>query len=168
MKLWLPLLVLSVLGSLHAFSQNKKTSREPASSPTPMQTSPREPNQASSSNFYGQVQVCMGTEELGNEGQGIGASAFINVYAADLNNPSGPKKCDLAMAFAYEYGNNRGISFGDLRPFNMTSVPTGKTECAITEKDDQLSITVKKVKSPKSKRPAKVLVENCRMTDSGH
>lgn len=131
-------------------------------------TAQRKPNQVE--NFFGQVQVCAGTEALGNEGQGMGASAFINVYP-ELNSQvkPAPLKCDLAMAFGYEYGNDRGIKIGEISPFNMMPMPVGKTDCTVTQDNDEIILKLTKAVNPnsKSKRAPKVLVENCKLSANG-
>ena len=127
--------------------------------------STREPNQAQE--FFGQVQLCAGTEALGNEGQGVGASALINVYADTAN--KGALKCDLATALVYEYGNDRGFKLGSLQAYNITAVPTGKTDCTAKEENGVVLINVKKSVAPnsRSKRTPKVLIENCKMSKEG-
>ena len=148
MKSWLPLVVLCVFASLTAVTKEEKTARQP------------------SNDFFAQVQICEGTEALGNEGQGVGVSAMINVY----NDPagSGQKKCDLGLAYGYEYGNTRGLKLGKQQPFNVFSVNPGKTECVVKEENGQLLVTVAKAVRPGSKRAGKVLVENCKVTDLGY
>ncbi len=125
----------------------------------------REPSQAQ--DFYGQVQLCAGTEALGNEGQGVGASALINVYSDPSN--KGAMKCDLVTALVYEYGNDRGFKLGSMQAYNMTAVPTGKTDCTVKDENGVVLITLKKAVAPnsRSKRIPKVLVENCKMTKEG-
>lgn len=146
MKSWLPLIVFCVFASLNAVTKEEKTSRQP------------------SNEFFAQVQLCEGTEAMGNEGQGMGVSAMINVYNDSATNQ---KKCDLGLAYAYEYGHDRGLKIGRHQSYNVTAVPMGKTECFVKEEGGQVLITLKKAVRPNSKRPAKVLVENCKVTDSG-
>lgn len=149
MKSWLPLIVLCVFGSLTALTKEEKTNRKPTAV-----------------EFFAQVQICEGTEALGNEGQGVGVSAMINVY--NDTNGSGQKKCDLGLAYGYEYGNSRGIKLGQHQPFNVFPVSPGKTDCFVKEENGQITLTLKKATGPNSKRPAKVLVENCKVTETGY
>jgi hypothetical protein len=91
---------------------------------------------------------------------------MINVYN-DLAG-SNQKKCDLGLAYGYEYGNTRGLKLGRQQPFNVFAVNPGKTECVVKEENGQILITVSKAVRPGSKRAGKVLVENCKVTDSGY
>lgn len=104
---------------------------------------PRKPDQVDS--FTAQVQLCEGTEALGNEGQGMGASAFVNVYS-EMNSTAKPAalKCDLAFAFAYEYGNDRGIKLGEISPYNLTPVSTGKTDCQVKQENGDIFLHITK------------------------
>lgn len=124
----------------------------------------RAPNQVAG--FIPQVQMCPGTEALGNEGQGLAVSALLNVYS-DVGQDAAPeaKKCELALAFAYEYGNDRGVKIGNISPFNVNVLSVGKTECVLTEKNGEILMTLK---SSKSKKSPKLLVENCKLTTSGY
>ncbi len=128
----------------------------------------RKPNQMEQ--FIGQVQFCEGTEALGNEGQGMGASAFINVFS-EMNSTVKPVplKCELAFAVAYEYGNDRGFKIGEILPFNLTALPSGKTECQVRQENGETFLQVTKAQSPnaKIKRAPKVLVEKCKLTING-
>ena len=159
MKLFVSAMISTFIFQSFAFAKDEVSKVE---------VSKRKPNQAE--NFFGQVQLCAGTEALGNEGQGMGASAFINVYP-EMNSQvkPAPIKCDLAFAFAYEYGNDRGIKLGDIEPFNMMSVPVGKTDCLVTQENGEITLRLTKAVNPnsKSKRPAKVLVENCKVSVKG-
>ncbi len=148
MKSWLPLVVLCVFASLNAVTKEEKHIRQP------------------NNDFFSQVQICEGTEALGNEGQGVGASAMVNVY--NDSSGSGQKKCDLGLAYGYEYGNNRGLKLGKQQPFNVFSVNPGKTDCVVKEENGQISITVSKAVRPGSKRTGKILIENCKVTESGY
>lgn len=130
--------------------------------------SPRAPAQTEP--FVAQVQLCEGTAALGNEGQGMGASAFINFYVeTDSQTQVSQKKCDLGFAFAYEYGNDRGLKIGKISPYNISSIPTGKTDCTVREENGNILFLVTKAisKNPKVKRSPKVLIENCRLTTNG-
>lgn len=146
MKSWLPLIVLCVFASLTAVTKEEKAKRQP------------------NSEFFAQVQLCEGTTAMGNEGEGMGVSAMINVYSDPVTNQ---KKCDLGFAYAYEYGNDRGLKIGKHQAYNVTALPMAKTECFVKEEGGQLFLTLKKAVRPNSKKPAKVLVENCKLTDSG-
>lgn len=148
MKSWIPLLVLFVFASLNAVTKEEKATRKP------------------NNDFYAQVQSCEGTEALGNEGQGVGVSAMINVYIDP--NGSNQKKCELGLAYGYEYGNSKGLKIGRHQPYNVFAVNPGKTECVVKEENGQLLLTVTRAVRPGSKRAGKVLVENCKVTDSGY
>ena len=137
--------------SFGAFAKEEKTNRAP-----------------SQSAFTGQVQFCEGTEALGNEGQGMGAGGFINISTDPAN--SNVKKCDLAMTFAYEYGNDRGLKIGRFQSYSLIPIPTGKTECAVKEENGEVTLTVRKAApvNSRSKKASKILIESCKMTIDGN
>lgn len=109
----------------------------------------------SGSSFKVQVQHCPGTETLGNEGQGTGASAFVNVFN---------KSCELAAAFGYEYGNDSGPKFGQMMPYSLTYLNLGETVCKLTESNGELYISVYKTSILDLEQ---VLVENCKVEAKG-
>lgn len=125
----------------------------------------RKPSQVE---LFAQVQLCAGTEDLGNEGQGMGASAMINLFN-DPNVPNSDVKCELGLAFSYEYGNVKGLKIGGIAPFNVAPVSVGKTECTVTKEGDSMYISVRKLVKPnsKSKKPPKVFVDRCLVNSNG-
>lgn len=143
MKSWMPFIILCIFASLTALTKEGKKLRKP-----------------SSSTSFAQVQICEGTEALGNEGQGVGVSAMINV---DYQLTASDKKtCTLAFAYSYEYGNDRGATIGRHQPYNIGVVPVGKNDCTLKEENGEILITVKSLK-----KEAQVLVKNCKVTTTG-
>lgn len=130
--------------------------------------SQRKPNSEDSSS---QVQLCEGTEAFGSEGQGMAVSALLN-YSVQKNYQTNTieKKCELGVAFAFEYGNDRGFKLGRFSPYNVAPVAGGKTQCSVAEENGEIYLTLTKAtgKILKSGVKAKVLIDRCRLTASGY
>lgn len=118
-----------------------------------------------------QVQLCEGTEAFGSEGQGVAVSALIN-YSVEKNDQSDAvaKKCELGMAFSFEYGNDRGFSLGRFIPYNVYPISSGKTVCTVTEENGGIFLTLTKAPSKNAKpgRALKVLVDRCKLSAKGY
>lgn len=108
-----------------------------------------------------QVQLCEGTEAFGSEGQGVAVSAFLN-YSSD-------KKCEVGMAFSFEYGAEKGFQFGRFTPYNVYPVQVGKTVCTVTEENGEFFMTLTRApnKNAKPGRALKVLVDRCKLSEKG-
>lgn len=118
-----------------------------------------------------QVQLCEGTAAFGSEGQGVAVSAFIN-YTDEKNYQTNisEKKCEIGLAFSYEYGNDRGFRFGRLVPYSMYPKAAGKTNCAVIEENGEIYLTVTRVppaSAKKTDKPLKILVDRCKLTEAG-
>ena len=117
-----------------------------------------------------QVQLCDGTEAFGSEGQGVAVSAFLN-YSFEKNYQTNAteKKCEIGLAFSFEYGSDRGFPLGRLTPYNVYPVSHGKTVCTVTEENGEIFMTLSRApgKNAKPGRPLKVLVERCKLSASG-
>ena len=115
-----------------------------------------------------QVQLCDTTEAFGNEGQGVAVAAYIN-YSSQKNfqTHSIDRKCDLGMAFSFEYGNDRGLQIGRFQPFSVYPVATPKTVCNVTEENGDVYMTLTKAPRLNSKKAPVVLVNKCKLTVSG-
>lgn len=108
-----------------------------------------------------QVQLCEGTEAFGSEGQGVAVSALLN-YSSD-------KKCEVGLAFSFEYGADRGFQLGRLTPYNVYPVQVGKTVCTVTEENGEFFMTLTRAPSKNAKpgRPLKILVDRCKLSERG-
>ena len=114
----------------------------------------------------GQVQLCDGTEAAGNEGQGMAVSVMINYWInKDYQTNTIERKCELGIAVAFEYGNDRGFTLGKATPFSVYPAPLGKTNCAVSETGGELYLTLTKADG-KIKTP-KILVDRCKVTQPG-
>jgi hypothetical protein len=115
-----------------------------------------------------QVQLCDTTEAFGNEGQGMAVAAYIN-YSSEKNFQSNSieRKCELGMAFSFEYGNDRGLKIGRFQPFNVYPVAAPRTLCHVNEENGDVFITLTKVPPKNSKKAPVVLIDRCKLTASG-
>lgn len=159
MKSWLPFVVLCVFASLTAVTKEGKSARKPNNGTEPFE----------------QVQLCDGTAALGNEGGSTSASALINLFS----DPENQKKCELALAFQYSYGNNRGLKLGRHQMFSVMPVQLGKTECELKEgpkligkggkTTTLISVTVKgEVIVDGKPSESQVLIKDCKVTSTGY
>lgn len=112
----------------------------------------------------GQVQLCDGTEAAGSEGQGMAVSLMLNYsISKDYQTNAITRKCELGVALAYEYGNDRGLTLGKATPFNVYPAPQGKTNCAVSEEGGEVYLTLTKTAG----KTPKVLVDRCKVTGPG-
>ena len=119
-------------------------------------------NNDSAAGSVSQVQLCEGTEAFGSEGQGVAVSAFLN-YSSD-------KKCEIGLAFSFEYGADRGFQLGRLTPFNVYPIQVGKTVCTVTEENGEFYMTLTRAPNKNAKpgaRPLKILVDRCKLSERG-
>ncbi len=108
-----------------------------------------------------QVQLCEGTEAFGSEGQGVAVSAFLN-YSSD-------KKCEIGLAFSFEYGAEKGFQLGRHTPYNVYPIQVGRTVCTVTELNGEFFMTLTRAPNKNSKpgRPLKILVDRCKLSERG-
>lgn len=108
-----------------------------------------------------QVQLCEGTEAFGSEGQGVAVSALLN-YSSD-------KKCEVGLAFSFEYGAEKGFQLGRHTPYSVYPIQVGKTVCTVTEENGEFYMTLTRApnKNAKPGRPLKILVDRCKLSEKG-